>query len=424
MKSNLFENNYRWSICGLVFFATTINYIDRQVLSILAPHLQVVLGWSEKDYGYIVMAFQIAYAVGLLFTGRFLDKFGVRIGYSIAMVVWSIAAGCHSLASSVISFATARFGLALGESANFPAAVKTVTEWFPKKERALATGLFNSGSTVGAILAPALIPYLCITFGWQSAFIFTGLLGFIWLVFWWFGYKKPEEKASEKELIHILSDNEPEKVAVIPWLSLLKHRQTIGICIGRFVTDPIWWFFLNWLPKYLSGQLGVDLRGLGLPLIIIYTVSSIGGIGGGWLSSFLIRKGKSNDYARKTTILIAACMVLPVWLLVYFPSLPLAIVIISLATAAHQGWASNIYKIVSDIFPKNVVGSMIGLTSFAGAVGGIIFAPTVGWILELTGNYQIIFFIAGVAYFVAYLSLKIFVPEIKAIKTENMKINL
>ena len=409
------KNNYRWTVCVLLFFATTINYIDRQVLSILAPKLQVLFDWSEADYGYIVMAFQIAYAIGLLFTGRFLDRLGVRIGYTIAMAVWSLAAAGHALASSTVGFAMARFGLALGESANFPAAVKAVAEWFPKKERAMATGLFNSGSTIGAIIGPLLIPYLYIQFGWQAAFVVTGVLGFVWIIFWVWGYRSPEKKATREELLHILSDNEPEKSVPVSWAQLLKHKQTLGICLGRFLTDPIWWFFLYWLPKYLSGPLGVDLQGLGIPLIIIYTLSSIGGIGGGWLSSFFIKRGKSIDFARKTTILIVAFLVMPVFLLSYFPSLILAVVLIGLAAAAHQAWASNIYTVVSDIFPKDRVGSMVGLTGFAGALGGILFAPAVGWILELTGNYQIIFAFAGIAYLLAWLSLKVFVPKIEPI---------
>jgi Sugar phosphate permease len=412
----MMKNNYRWTICGLLFFATTINFIDRQVLSILAPHLQTIFEWSEKDYGYIVMAFQIAYAIGLLFTGRFLDKFGVRIGYSIAMIAWSISAAGHALASTVISFATARFCLALGESGNFPAAIKTVTEWFPKKDRAFATGVFNTGSTAGVIIGPLLIPFLFITFGWQAAFIITGAFGFIWLIFWLLLYKQPEKKASAEELAYINSDSEPEQTKPIPWIKLFNYRQTLGICLGRFVTDPIWWFFLYWLPKYLSAQIGLDLQGLSLPLIIIYTVSSMGGIGGGWLSSYFIKKGKSVDYARKTTILIAAIMVMPIVLLAWFPSLTAAIVLISMATAAHQAWGSNIYTIVSDIYPKSAVGSVIGLTSFAGAIGGIIFSPIVGWILQTTGNYFIIFVIAAVAYFMAWLFLKIFVRKIQPLK--------
>ena len=415
------KNNYRWTVCVLLFFATTINYIDRQVLSILAPKLQVLFDWSEADYGYIVMAFQIAYAIGLLFTGRFLDRFGVRIGYTIAMAVWSLAAAGHALASSIIGFAMARFGLALGESANFPAAVKAVAEWFPKKERAFATGLFNSGSTIGAIIGPLLIPFLYIKFGWQAAFIVTGLFGFVWIVFWLWGYHSPEKKAAREELLHILSDNEPEKSVPVSWAQLLKHKQTLGICLGRFLTDPVWWFFLYWLPKYLSGPLGVDIQGLRIPLIIIYTLSSVGGIGGGWLSSFFIKRGKSIDFARKTTILIVAFLVVPVFLLSYFPSLVLAVALIGLAAAAHQGWSSNIFTVVSDIFPKSMVGSMVGLTGFAGAIGGILFAPAVGWILELTGNYQIIFAFASIAYLLAWLSLKVFVPKIEPIKELSIK---
>ncbi|MDR2764149.1 MAG: MFS transporter [Tannerella sp.] len=401
---------YRWTICSLLFFGTTINFIDRQVLSILAPQLQTAFHWTEADYGYIVMAFQIAYAAGLLFTGHFLDRFGVRLGYSIAMIFWSLSAAGHALASSVISFASARFCLALGESANFPAAIKTVAEWFPKKERAFATGLFNTGATVGVIVSPVLISRLALNFGWQAAFVAAGILGVVWLFFWLLFYGQPEKKASKKELDYIRSDSEKEEEKQdIPWLQLLRSKQTLGICIGRFVTDPIWWFFLFWLPKYLHGQFGLDIGDFGLPLIIIYTVSSLGGVSGGWLSSWFIRRGKSIDFARKTTILIAALAVMPIVLLAWYPSFIAAIVLISLATAAHQAWGANIYTVVSDIYPQKTVGSVIGLTSFAGAVGGIIFSPTVGWILAATNSYFIIFLIAGAAYLVAWLALKIFV---------------
>jgi ACS family hexuronate transporter-like MFS transporter len=407
--------NFRWVICALLFFATTINYIDRQVLSILAPELQRTFSWTEKDYGYIVMAFQIAYAAGLLFTGRMLDRFGVRIGYLVAMLVWSLSAAGTAFARSLFGFATARFCLALGESANFPAAIKTVAEWFSKKERAFATGLFNSGSTIGAIVAPLLIPFIALRFGWQMAFISTGLLGFVWLIFWGIFYKAPPQN-------HILPDEEvPAKFGVdslpagksVSWIKLLAHKQTLGICLGRFVTDPVWWFFMYWLPKYLSEKLELDIQELGIPLIIIYTFSSVGGIGGGWLSSYFIRRGKSIDFARKTSILIMALMVMPIFLLTQFQSLVAAIIFISLATAAHQGWASNIYTVVSDIYPKDAVASMTGLTSFAGAIGGIIFAPLVGWILQTTNNYHIIFGIASIAYLLAWFSLKIFVRRIE-----------
>jgi ACS family hexuronate transporter-like MFS transporter len=409
------KHNYRWRICGLLFFATTINYIDRQVISLLAPQLQEIFDWSEKDYGYIIMAFQIAYAIGLLITGNFLDKFGVRIGYSIAMFVWSIAAGAHAFASTVITFASARFGLALGESANFPAAIKTVSEWFPKKERAFSTGIFNSGSTIGAIIAPVLIPFLAVTFGWQSAFLLTGLLGIIWLFFWIPIYKSPGKaaKLSTEELQYIRSDKEIETSVFIPWLKLLTYRQTTGICLGRFVTDPIWWFFLYWLPKYLNAKHGLDIQGLGLPIVIIYLVSSVGGIGGGWLSSYFIKIGKSVDFARKTTILIFALLAVPVFLLSYFSNLWLAVALISLATSAHQAWASNIFTVVSDIYPKNAVGSVTGLAGFSGAIGGIIFSPLVGLILDRTGSYFVVFSIAGCAYLLAWLCLKIFIPKIE-----------
>ncbi|MDR3218259.1 MAG: MFS transporter [Dysgonamonadaceae bacterium] len=408
---------YKWIICALLFFATTINYIDRQVLSILAPELQQIFGWTEKDYGYIVMAFQIAYAIGLLFTGRILDRFGVRIGYAVAMVIWSLSAASTAFARSLFGFTAARFSLALGESANFPAAIKTVTEWFPKKERAFATGLFNSGSTIGAIVAPLLIPFLALRFGWQMAFIATGSIGLVWLIFWVIFYKMPSKNdisPEERVVTHVDVDN-PQTEKSVSWIGLLAHKQTLGICLGRFVTDPVWWFFMYWLPKYLSDNLGLNIQGLGIPLIIIYTVSSVGGIGGGWLSSYFIRKGKSVDFARKTSILIMAFMVMPIFLLTWFQSLPAAIIFISLATAAHQGWASNIYTIVSDIYPKNAVGAMTGLTSFAGAIGGIVFAPSVGWILQTTGNYHIVFGIASVAYLLAWFSLKIFVKRIEPV---------
>jgi len=405
---------YRWRICALLFFATTINYIDRQIISILAPHLQDIFHWTEQDYSFIIMAFQIAYALGLLVAGRFLDRFGVRIGYAIAVFVWSLAASAHALASSVMGFVFARFGLALGEAGNFPAAIKTVTEWFPVKERAFATGLFNSGSTVGAIIAPLLIPFLVVTFGWQSTFIITGLLGIIWLFFWIPVYKSPEKthNLTKREFDYIRSDNESTDSISIPWLKLLTYRQTIGICLCRFLTDAVWWFFLYWLPKYLYTQHGLNIQQLGLPLIIIYTCSSVGGIGGGWLSSFFLKIGKSVDHARKTTVLIMALMVVPVFFLSYLSNLWMAVLLISMATAAHQGWASNIFTIVSDIYPKNAVGSVSGLAGFAGASGGILFAPLVGFILETTGSYYIVFAYASLSYLLVWLILKIFIPQI------------
>lgn len=408
--------NYRWRIVALLFFATTINYIDRQVIGILKPFIEKDLGWSEADYGYIVTAFQIAYAIGLLVSGRFLDKFGTRIGYLWAIVIWSIAGMAHAAARGVMSFASARFALGLGESANFPAAVKSVAEWFPKKERAFATGLFNSGSTVGAIIAPLIVSGISVSFGWQWAFIISGALGFLWIAFWLASYKVPEKHpgVSESELQYILQDKEKTDTTVsIKWTDLFKYHQTAAICITRFISDWVWWFFLFWTPDFLSKTHGINLKEVVLPLIIIYSVSSVGGIGGGWISSKLIRTGKSIDFARKTTILICALIVLPVMLVSQVTNIWLSVILISLAAAGHQGWASNIFTIVSDIYPKQAVGSMTGLSGFAGAIGGALSASFVGLILEGTGSYFLIFLVASTVYLINWLILKLSIKEIK-----------
>lgn len=413
--------NYRWRIVVLLFFATTINYIDRQVLGILAPELQETFNWSESDYGFIIMAFQIAYAIGLLTTGSILDRIGTKRGFSIAIVLWSIAGMAHAAARSVFSFAVARFALGIGESANFPAAIKTVAEWFPKKERALATGIFNSGPNIGAILTPLLIPIIALKWGWEWAFISTGALGFVWLLFWMLFYRKPEinEKLSESERQYILQDEEEPEVEKIPWRKIIGHRQTLGICIARFVTDPIWWFFLYWLPKFLNTKFDIDLSNIGLPLIIIYVVSIGGSILGGWISSRMISKGKNPVAARKLTILFMALLVVPIFFASSVSSVWIAVALISMAAFAHQGYAANIFTIVSDIFPKNAVGSVVGLSGFAGAVGGVLFSAAVGLILEYTGNYYVVFAIASVAYLVCWTALKLFVPDNELIKIEN-----
>jgi ACS family hexuronate transporter-like MFS transporter len=412
------SNNYRWRILTLLFFATTINYIDRQVIGILKPFIAEDLGWSEADYGYIVTAFQIAYAIGLLTTGRLLDKFGVRIGYLWAIVIWSIAGMAHAAARGVVSFAVARFALGIGESANFPAAIKSVAEWFPKKDRAFATGLFNSGATVGAVIAPVIVSAITLALGWQWAFIITGALGFIWVVLWLTYYHAPEKhpKVSKAELDYINQDenlNNTEKV--FKWRDLFKHRETVAICSTRFISDWVWWFFLFWIPDFLSKTHGVDIKEVVLPLIVIYAVSSVGGIGGGWLSSKFIRMGKSIDFSRKTAILVCAIIVLPVMLVSSVNNLWAAVALITLAAAGHQGWAANIFTIVSDIYPKNAVASMIGLSGFAGAIGGALSASFVGLLLETTGSYLLIFLIAASVYLVNWLILKVFIKEIKPI---------
>jgi ACS family hexuronate transporter-like MFS transporter len=413
------KENYRWRILALLFFATTINYIDRQVIGILKPFIADDLGWSEADYGYIVTAFQVAYAIGLITTGRILDKLGTRIGYLWAIVVWSFAGMAHAAARGVTSFAVALFALGMGESANFPAAVKSVAEWFPKKERAFAAGLFNSGSTVGAIIAPVIVSGITLAMGWQWAFIITGALGFIWIIFWLAWYQVPEKhlKISKQELEYILHDEEEKEATKnIRWVELFKYKQTFAICSTRFISDWVWWFFLFWIPDFLSKTHGINLKEVVLPLIVIYAVSSVAGIAGGWISSNFIKKGKSIDFARKTTILMCALIVLPIMLISQTANLWIAVGLIAIAAAGHQGWASNIFTIVSDIYPKKAVGSMMGLSGFAGAVGGALSATFVGLLLETTGSYFLIFLVASSVYIINWLILKLSIKQIEPIE--------
>jgi ACS family hexuronate transporter-like MFS transporter len=411
---------YRWVIVSLLFFATTINYIDRQVLGILAPVLQKEIGWSEIEYGYIVTAFQLAYAIGLLFAGRMIDRIGTKIGFAIAIVIWSFAAMGHALAKTVIGFGAARFALGVGEAANFPAAIKATAEWFPKKERALATGIFNSGANVGAVFAPLVVPWLTIEYGWQMAFIATGALGFIWLVFWWLEYERPEvsKKLGKPELDYILSDPPEPAVAQLPWKALLGYRQTWAFIIGKFLTDPIWWFYLYWLPKFLNTKYDLNIAQLGLPLIVIYMMTTVGSIGGGWLSSRFISRGMAINKARKLVMLICALAIMPIMGAAEV-DLWVAVGLIAVAAAAHQGWSANIFTTASDMFPKNAVGSVVGLGGMAGAVGGMILATTAGYILEFTGSYFILFIISGSAYLLALAIFHWLVPRIEPVTITN-----
>jgi MFS transporter, ACS family, aldohexuronate transporter len=405
---------YRWVICALLFFATTINYIDRQVLGILAPLLQNSIGWNEIDYGYIVTAFTGAYAIGLLFVGRFIDKVGTKKGYSVSMVVWSIAAMAHAFATSVFSFGAARFALGLGESGNFPAAIKGTAEWFPKKERALATGLFNSGANIGAVVAPLIVPWITLTWGWREAFIFTGLLGFISLGLWLWFYEIPErqKRVSKAEVAYIQSDPPDQPAEKVPWLKLLKYRQSWAFVIGKFLTDPIWWFYLYWLPKFLNERYHLDLAQLGLPLIVIYTMTSVGSIGGGWMSGAFIKRGWSIDRGRKAVMLISALLIVPI---VFASAVPewWAVFLIGLAAASHQSWSANLFTLVSDMFPKKAVGSVVGLGGMAGAIGGMLIATAAGFILQFTGSYLSLFILAGSVYLLALLVIHLLVPQIK-----------
>lgn len=414
--------SYRWRIVAMLFFATTINYIDRQIIGILKPYISEELGWSESDYGYIVAAFQIAYAIGLVTTGKILDKLGTRMGYLWAMVVWSVAAMAHAAARSVPGFAAARFALGIGQAANFPAAVKSVAEWFPRKERAFANGLFNAGSNFGAILAPIAVSAITIAFGWKMAFLITGATGFIWVIFWLAFYQLPEKhpKVSPGELQYITQDKDEEETGrKMDWLQLFRYRQTFALLTTRFISDWVWWFFLFWVPDFLNKRYEVNITQVVLPLIIIYSVSIAGGIGGGWLSSKLIQMGRSVDFARKTAILVCALVVMPVVLIYQVHNLWVSVALIALATAGHQGWSANMFTLVSDIYPKYSVGSVVGLIGFAGAIGGALSASFIGLLLETTGSYFLIFLFAASVYLVNWLIIKIFIREIRPLEIKN-----
>jgi ACS family hexuronate transporter-like MFS transporter len=408
---------YRWTIVALLFAATTINYVDRQVLGILAPTLQRELHWSETDYGVIVSWFSVAYGFGLLGMGRVLDWIGARKGFSLAIVVWSVAAMAHALARTVAGFGAARALLGLGESGNFPGAVKTVAEWFPKAERALATGIFNAGTNVGAVLAPLIVPWIALTWGWQWAFIVTGAIGFLWLAFWLPLYRDPEHhpKVSAAELAHIRSDP-AEPAGSIPWRRLLGHRQTWAFVVGKSMTDPVWLFYLFWLPKFLDANWGIRLSGLAAPLVAIYVVADVGSVGGGWLSGALIGRGWSVNRGRKAAMLTAALLVVPTMFAPAAGSMWIAVAIVSVAAAAHQWWSANLFTTVSDMFPRRAVGSVIGIGGFGGAISAMLFQRVTGYILDATdGNYTIIFVMCGLAYVSALLLVHLLVPRLQPV---------
>ena len=409
----------RWWICALLFFATTINYIDRQVFAILAPQLQTEIGWSEIEYGYIVTAFQLSYAIGLLLVGKLIDFLGTKKGFILSIIVWSLAAMSHALARTPIGFGVARLALGIGESGNFPAAIKTISEWFPRKERALATGIFNSGSNIGAIFAPLLVPIIALNFGWQAAFIITGFLGFIWLFFWLRLMKRPEEhpgiNAADLDLIKADTEENLEKPTSI-W-KIIRTRKVWAIAIGKFLTDPIWWFFLYWLPKFLNTTYGLKLDKIGLPLIVAYLIADVGSIGGGWLSSHFLKMGWSINAARKTTLLICAIMVVPIYWASGIDDLWPAVILIGLGMAAHTGWSANMYTLATDFFPKKDMGTVVGFIGMAGAVGGMLMASATGHLLEATGSYKILFVIAASMYGIALVIIHLLVPNIDAVKS-------
>ncbi len=412
----------RWTICALLFAATTLNYVDRQVISILEPTLQRTIGLTIVDYGYIIAGFQAAYAIGVVFAGWIIDRLGTRLGYCLFMGVWAISAMAHSLANNALEFGIARFSLGLGESGNFPAAIKGVAEWFPQKERSLATGVFNSGAAVGAVLAPAMVPWVVLYFhSWRPAFLITGTFSMLWIIWWFRYYRKPSEyrKLSAQERSYIEdspADAGPDANAKIPWARLLGYRQTWAFTVGKFLTDPIWWFFLFWLPSYFSRHFHLDLAHLGLPLVLIYAASTVGSIGGGWLPAPFRKMGMSATKARLMAMLVCACAVVPIFTAGYLRSEGIAIALIGLATAAHQGWSANLFTTSSDMFPKTAVASIVGIGTCAGSVGGILLSGGAGWIIHITHSYASLFTLAASAYLVALLCITLLAPGLKKVE--------
>jgi ACS family hexuronate transporter-like MFS transporter len=424
---------YRWVICGLLFLAATINYIDRQVIGILKPTLQQQYGWSEIDYADIVFSFQLAYAIGLLLAGRFIDRVGTRIGFAVAVLVWSLAAMAHAEAArygasaaallgvfglaympSVAGFIAARFALGIGEAGNFPAAIRTVAEWFPVRERAFATGLFNSGTNIGAVVAPLVVPWITVTYGWYWAFLATGAIGLLWIALWLplFGQPDSHPRVGRAELAFIHSDPSPP-VQHVSLRSILPHRQTWAFALGKFLTDPVWWLYLFWVPDFLSRNHGLNLLAVGPPLVAIYLIADVGSIGGGWLSSTLIKRGWTVNSARKTAMLVSAVAVVPIVFASMASSLWVAVALVALAAAAHQGWSANMFTLSSDLFPRHAVGTVVGFGGMAGAFGGMLIAKLTGYLLQTTGSYLPVFLIAGTTYLTALLVIHLLSPRLE-----------
>src|SRR6201998_3465226 len=412
-KASIFAGRFRWVICGLLLLGVTKNYMDRQVLGVLKGPLQHEFGWNEIDYGNLVFAFQAAYALGMIFVGRLIDRLGTRIGYAVAMVFWSLASMGHAMACSLSSFIAARSALGFGEAGVFPASIKCVAEWFPKKERALATGIFNAGTNIGAIVTPLMLPWIAVHLGWRWAFLLTGGLGFAWLILWLLLYRKPEQQpnCTDEGQSYIQSDA-AGSTGKIRWTELLPHRQTWAFAAGKFMIDPIWWFYLFWIPDYLQREHGLHLTQIGLPILVIYVISDLGSVGGGWLSSTLIRRDFSVSAARKWAMLICAVSVLPVAVVFRVSGLWPATLLIGLAAAGHQGFSANLFTLPSDLFPSRAVASVVGIGGMAGAVGGMLIAEIVGHVLQWTGSYMIPFLIAASAYLIALLLIHALSPNL------------
>jgi ACS family hexuronate transporter-like MFS transporter len=426
--------SFRWVICGLLFLATSINYMDRQVMAILAPLLQGKLGWNEQEYAHLVFVFQLAYLIGLLGVGWFIDRCGLKIGYIIAIAVWSLAACATALSTTLLGFAMARFALGLGEAGNFPAATKTVGEWFPRRERSLATGLFNTGTSSGAIVAPLLVPWIARTWGWEMAFVFLGASGFVWIVFWLTFYQRPEKSRyiSKADVLFIRTDDAPEiafsateeNVGRVHWLELFRFPQTWGIVVSSALVVPVMWFQVFWLPKFLGSRFGVSISQAGLPLAVAFSMQLIGSILGGVLATRLILNGKSVHFARKFSLGLCAFCVMPIAFVGLIPFMWGAILVVGFAMAAMQGWSANSYSITTDLYPKRAIASMVGLGTAAGSIGSMVFAEFAGWYLQRTGgHYSLLFVLAGCGFPCAFLAVHLFIPHWQVVVMESQVVH-
>lgn len=428
------RGNFRWVICSLVFFATTINYLDRQVISLLKSTLDAEFGWSKTDYANITVAFQVTYALAMFGAGRLIDKLGTKLGYALSLVLWSFAAMGHALVSSTGGFLVARAALGVSESGNFPAAIKTMAEWFPKKERALATGIFNAGTNFGAVIAPLTVPFIAAAWGWRWAFIITGAVGFVWLIFWYIFYQTPNKSryVGREELAYIHSDTEDFQAddlenpkAAMGWSALLRYKQTWAFAVGKFMTDGVWWFYLFWLPDFLKEQYGLVSTKISIPVALVYVIAAAGSVFGGWLPIHFIKKGLPVFSARRKAMLIYALCAIPVISAQVFGgySLWIALGIIGFGAAAHQAWSANIYTTVSDMFPKPSIGTVTGIGGMAGGLGGIFISKAAGYLFDwyksigsIETGYQILFVYCGLAYIGAWFIMRWLVPKFSPVQ--------
>lgn len=408
---------YRWVVVALLFAAMVVNYVDRQTIGFLKGPLSAEYGWNEANYADLVFWFQASYAIAYLAWGRIMDRIGARWGFGIAFLIWQLAFIGHAAARSLNGFIIARMALGLGEGGGFPGGIKAVAEWFPKKERAFATGLFNAGTNIGAIVTPLVIPAVTLAYGWRAAIILVGVAGLVWLPVWLVMYRRPREhkKLTAGELAHIESDP-ADPVEKVGWLKLLRYRETWAYAAGKFLIDPIWWMFLFWLPDFLSKRYGLDLKTFGPPVIAIYLMSDVGSVAGGWLSSRLMKMGWSINRARKTTMLISALLALPVAFAAMASNMWIAVLIIGVATAAHQSFSATLYTLPSDVFPRSAVGSVVGIGGMIGAIGGMVFSKYIGGVLDSIGTYTPIFIVAASAYLLALLAVHLLTPKMEPVK--------